>query len=104
MPSISGNQLPQEEDAFHQWQGVVDDAIYSAIPVNDVGGKGLQHVFIGNIAHKMGTILLVDDTNMSAFLAKLVCDTQPDALRSAGHHNHLVVELIGHSFDLSVLE
>ena len=73
-------------------QSVVDEHIHPAMLFQHICGKCLQHALVGNIAHIVAALCLVNDAHMRALLFKLLRHAQPDAVRAAGDNDHFVLK------------
>ena len=82
-------------DASHQGQGVVDDDIDLGVLAQYLGGKGLQHLLLGDVAHKVVALLLVNHIYYGSLLAKLIGNASANATGTASHDDYSVFECIG---------
>ena len=79
-------------DSFHQRQGVIDETVHTAIFVDDLLGKPLQDLLVGDITHEVVPRLLVYHADVCASLLKLLSDAASYSLRPSCHDDYLILE------------
>ncbi len=80
-------------DAFHQWQGIVDEKVHMSMLLNYILGELLQHFFVGNIANKVVALLFVYYANRSTCFLELICDAPTYAPCTTCNNDNFIFEI-----------
>ena len=65
--------------------------MHLAVLVDDVIGKGIDHLFPGNVAHEVVTLAHINDRHPCAPLAEFLSNAFPNAMRAACHDRYLIL-------------
>ena len=80
-------------DSLHQRRGIIDETVYPAIFVDDLPGKPLQYLLVGDITHEVVPLLLVNHADVCTSLLKLIGDATSYSLRPACHDDNFILEI-----------
>ena len=81
-------------DAFHQRYGIIDEIVHVAVLRNDLLGELLQYVFVGNVAHKVVALLLINHADLRSSLQELFGNATANALCATCHYGNFVLEIL----------